>query len=186
MKRSHRQTPSRVLTVLGCLALGACTMVGAPSPSGPVPPVHRSPPPRTASGGAAGSAALSEPERITRGVVDTALAAIGTPYEWGGTSSNGFDCSGLIQYAYGRFGISLPRVSHQQMRVGTSVSPVPSRLSAGDVLGFSESRRGRPTHVGLYIGGGDFIHSGSDGVRISSLDNPYWIQSLVAVRRIVG
>lgn len=186
MKRSHRQMSNRVLTALGSLALGACTMIGAPPASGPMPPVDRASPPPTASGGAGGSAAFSGAERITAGVVDTALAAIGTPYEWGGTSSNGFDCSGLIQYAYGRFGISLPRISHQQMRAGTPVSPVPSRLSAGDVLGFSESRSGRPTHVGLYIGDGDFIHSSSNGVRISSLDNPYWVQSLVAVRRIVG
>jgi len=119
-------------------------------------------------------------------VVDVAIDAIGTPYEWGGTSDNGFDCSGLIQYAYGRYGIALPRVSHDQMRTGIAVSPVRQRLREGDVLGFSESRAGRPTHVGLYLGGGRFIHSSSSGVRISSLDNPYWRQSLVAARRIVS
>ena len=164
-------------------------MIGDPEAAPPPPgPVYRPPTATALPGGAtpSGSGSLTAADRITTGVVDIAVDAIGTPYRWGGTSDNGFDCSGLIQYAYRQYGIQLPRVSRDQMRTGTAVTPVRERLRQGDVLGFSESRAGRATHVGLYIGDGRFIHSSSSGVRISSLDNRYWRQSLVAARRIVG
>jgi cell wall-associated NlpC family hydrolase len=118
-------------------------------------------------------------------VVDTALQAIGTPYRWGGTAANGFDCSGLIQFAYNRHGIALPRRSGDQLRVGRPLSLVESGLQPGDILGFSEEAGGNSSHVGLYIGDGDFIHSSSSGVRISELGNPYWQVRLMAARRIL-
>ena len=185
----YRLLSRHALVALASIGLGACTMIGDPAASPPPPgPVYQPP---TVSGpeGAAASSAVGSPgvaDHITSGVVDIAVEAIGTPYQWGGTTDNGFDCSGLIQYAYARHGIQLPRVSRDQMRTGTAVTPVRERLRQGDVLGFSESRAGRATHVGLYIGDGRFIHSSSGGVRISSLDNRYWRQSLVAARRIVG
>jgi len=188
MAGSHRSTAWRAPMSMGVVLLAACTMVGEPAPAAPPSPSSRAGATSTYGGdtGRAGTVAGTNAAHITDGVVDTALDAIGTPYRWGGTTDNGFDCSGLIQYAYGEYGIALPRVSHDQMRAGTAVSPARQQLRVGDVLGFSESRDGRATHVGLYIGGGEFIHSSSSGVRVSSLDNPYWRQSLVAARRIVG
>ena len=66
-------------------------------------------------------------------IVQTALESLGTPYIWGGTADNGFDCSGLIQYAYGRHGIRLPRMSRDQARVGGEVAPVIDALRPGDI-----------------------------------------------------
>ncbi len=122
-------------------------------------------------------------------VVNTALDVMGTPYRWGGTDDNGFDCSGLIQYAYAQHGIVLPRVSRDQIRMGIPVEPRLEMLRPGDILGFSVERA-RVTHVGLYVGGGQFIHSASGGVKLSSLaatdpDSRWWQERLVAARRIL-
>ena len=85
-------------------------------------------------------------------VVHTALDAIGTPYQWGGTAANGFDCSGLIQFAYGQHGVRLPRMSRDQATAGTEVTPVVEALQPGDILLFSARPGGGVTHVGMYVG----------------------------------
>jgi cell wall-associated NlpC family hydrolase len=164
---------------LGLPFLGACTLVGGVEspPAAPVPVESERPAP--------GGAASGDTERITATVIEIALDAIGTPYEWGGTDANGFDCSGLIQFAYGRVGISLPRVSTAQVRAGTPVALNPDLFRPGDILGFSTTDPGRTSHVGLYVGDGEFIHSSSSGVRISNMQNPYWQDHIVAARRIV-
>jgi cell wall-associated NlpC family hydrolase len=122
-------------------------------------------------------------------VVQTATQVMGTPYRWGGTGEDGFDCSGLIQYAYGEHGISLPRRSVDQAQSGQPVERVIEELRAGDILTFS-TREGPVTHVGLYVGDGQFIHSASRGVQLSRLsaDDPYgswWWERWVGARRIV-
>jgi cell wall-associated NlpC family hydrolase len=117
--------------------------------------------------------------------VETALEAIGTPYQWGGTDANGFDCSGLIRYAYAEFGIDLPRISGDQLRMGSHVDLRLGALRPGDVLGFSVTIDGEATHVGLYVGDGQFIHSSTRGVRVSNLREPYWQQHFIAARRMV-
>jgi cell wall-associated NlpC family hydrolase len=125
-------------------------------------------------------------------VVETATGMMGRPYEYGGTGEDGdgFDCSGLIQYAYGQHGVTLPRRSADQAREGKEVPQDPNVLRPGDLLTFSTSA-GPVTHVGLYIGNGQFIHSATGGVQISLLspDDPYggwWYQRWVGVRRILG
>jgi cell wall-associated NlpC family hydrolase len=122
-------------------------------------------------------------------VVETALGVMGTPYLWGGEQSTGYDCSGLIQYAYGHHGLILPRVSRDQARAGMHVEPQLEALRPGDVLGFAVEASG-VSHVGLYVGDGLFIHSASSGVRLSSLiatdgDSRWWKDRLVAARRII-
>ena len=168
------------------IALGACTMVGGSGQPGQSLGPPEPQPARVVESAPAVEAREERGKgRITAHVIEVALGSIGTPYEWGGTSANGFDCSGLIQFAYGEVGIGLPRTSAAQLRAGFPVAPEAARLLPGDVLGFSGDRSEKTSHVGLYIGGSQFIHSSSSGVRISTLLNPYWQQRLVAVRRMV-
>lgn len=149
---------------------------------------------RGRGGGVAPLPPPEAPERIIGGAADvvrTALAAIGTPYQWGGTAENGFDCSGLVQYAYGRYGIRIPRMSRDQAHVGTEVPPVVEALQPGDILLFSARPGGGITHVGMYVGERKFIHSSSSGVRLSYLDEhdpeaSYWIPRWVGARRLIG
>jgi cell wall-associated NlpC family hydrolase len=131
------------------------------------------------------------PARLVDSIVATATGVMGRPYEYGGTgeAGGGFDCSGLIQYAYARHGIALPRTSAEQAREGRAVKKDPARLAPGDLLTFS-NRGGPVTHVGLYIGEGRFIHSATRGVQVSALsaEDPYgrwWYKRWVGVRRIV-
>lgn len=129
--------------------------------------------------------------RLADSVIATATEVMGRPYEYGGTGSDGggFDCSGLIQYAYARHGITLPRRSTDQAREGAPVKASLTALAPGDLLTFS-NRGGPVTHVGLYIGEGRFIHSASHGVQVSTLsgDDPYgrwWYVRWVGARRLV-
>lgn len=129
--------------------------------------------------------------RVADSVIATATEVMGRPYKYGGTGQNGggFDCSGLIQYAYAQHGVTLPRRSVDQAREGSKVRKEVAALLPGDLLTFS-NRGGAVTHVGLYIGGRRFIHSATRGVQVSilSADDPYgrwWHKRWVGVRRIV-
>ena len=132
----------------------------------------------------------TESAALAQSVVETARNAMGSPYRWGGNDENGYDCSGLIQWAYGEHGIVLPRVSRDQARMGMQVERSVAALRPGDILGFAVSGGGI-SHVGLYVGNGEFIHSSAAGVRLSSLtatdpDSRWWQQRWVAVRRILN
>ncbi len=136
---------------------------------------------------------VAQPARVTLAdsIIATATHAMGRPYTYGGTGAHGggFDCSGLIQYAYGKHGLALPRRSTDQARKGRKIDREVKLLAAGDILTFS-NRGGRVTHVGLYIGDGRFIHSATRGVQVSTLsaEDPYgrwWYKRWVGVRRIV-
>jgi cell wall-associated NlpC family hydrolase len=120
----------------------------------------------------------------------TALAAIrvaaqylGTPYHFGGdTPQTGFDCSGLMQWSYAHVGISIPRVTYDQIDVGIPVDR--QQLVPGDLVFFQEN--GDVHHVGMYLGGGRFLeapHTG-DVVKVASLDEPYYAAQFAGGRRI--
>jgi len=134
----------------------------------------------------------SDADAVASEVIRIAEGEIGTRYRLGGTggAGDGFDCSGLIQYAFARYGIELPRRSVDQARRGREIGTRIAELRAGDILTFSTSGGGRVTHVGLYMGDGRFIHSASRGVQISRLsrDDPqgrYWVRRWVGSRRIL-
>lgn len=152
---------------------------------------------RSGGGRAAGRPAPSAPPAAPRtitgnaaDVVRTALDVLGTPYTWGGTAENGFDCSGLIQYAYARHGIRLPRMSRDQAAAGSLVTPVVDALRPGDILVFAARPGGGVTHVGMYVGERTFIHSSNTGVTLSRLaardpDGAWWVARWVGARRVV-
>jgi cell wall-associated NlpC family hydrolase len=105
---------------------------------------------------------------------------LGIPYQWGGESpSTGFDCSGFTYYVFSRVGVSLPRTVSTQYGVGVSVSR--SQLQPGDLVFFNGLG-----HVGIYIGGNQFIHSPHTGdvVKISSITG-YYSSNWVGARRVL-
>jgi len=115
-------------------------------------------------------------------VVTVARRQLGIPYHYGGSSPRyGFDCSGLVYYAYARAGYRIPRTTAGQFDDSRRVSP--DDLEAGDILFFRF--RGQPSHVGLYIGHGRFIHAPAHGQRVSyaSLHNEFWRERLVKIGR---
>jgi cell wall-associated NlpC family hydrolase len=110
-----------------------------------------------------------------------ALEAVGVPYRWGGSSlASGFDCSGLVYWAYGRLGVEVPHSSYALYEQGWPVAR--SGIKAGDVLFFSGLG-----HVGLYLGGGRMVHAPQSGrlVEVVRLDRSSYGDRLVGARRIV-
>jgi peptidoglycan DL-endopeptidase CwlO len=114
------------------------------------------------------------------GVVGVALSYQGTPYVWGGESPSGFDCSGLVAYSYAQVGVSLPHSSYAQYGMGVSVPR--DQLQPGDLVFFDGLG-----HVGLYIGGGMFVHAPHSGtvVQVASLDSGWYAATYVGARRIL-
>lgn len=128
---------------------------------------------------------LSAPEDNEKGdrIISRARTMIGMPYVRGGRNPGGFDCSGLVQWAYKNEGISLPRTAREQSQVGTRITDV-DEMRAGDIVAFRHPRRGY--HTGIYVGDGKFIHSPHrrDRVKISSLSDPYFRTTFLGARRV--
>lgn len=121
-------------------------------------------------------------------VVAMARQQVGRRYVFGGTTpERGFDCSGFLQYIARAVGVRLPRTAAEQARAGQEVPRDRSRLLPGDLLTFG--RGGRVTHVGIYVGGGRYIHASTGARRIveSSLDRPQsrLVRAWYGVRRFL-
>ena len=126
------------------------------------------------------SSASPAPPAKYGGVVGIAMQYLGVPYVWGGASPSGFDCSGFVMYVYGQIGISLPHnAAMQYSSVGVSVSR--SELAPGDLVFFDGLG-----HMGMYIGGGQFIHAPHTGdvVKISSLNDSWYASTYVGAKRV--
>ncbi|HKX19714.1 MAG TPA: C40 family peptidase [bacterium] len=110
-----------------------------------------------------------------------ALRYLGRPYQWSGLGQRGFDCSGLVVRVFTTFGVIVPHSSVAQFRAGTAV-PL-ALLGPGDLVFFHTYTSG-PSHVGIYLGAGRFIHaSASRGVMVSSLSEPYYRSRYLGARR---
>ncbi len=130
------------------------------------------------------SSSSSSSNASGQALVATAKKYLGTKYVWGGSSPSGFDCSGFVQYVCAQNGISVPRTSRDQAKVGVAVSK--SDLQPGDLLFFAKN--GVVHHVGIYIGNGQMIHSPQTGdvVKISSINTTYRINGYYCARRVTS
>lgn len=118
----------------------------------------------------------------TAGIISAAKSLIGVPYTWGGTSPSGFDCSGFTKYIFAKQGITLPRTSRDQYGTGTHISY--GSLRPGDLVFFSLGSNGQVSHVGIYVGNGQFINATtSRGVTISSFTS-YWTNIYAGASRV--
>lgn len=116
-------------------------------------------------------------------ITHTAMRFLGVPYVWGGTSFNGVDCSGFVQTVFQRNGITLPRTADGQFEVGKPVAM--AELEPGDLV-FFETYAAGASHVGIFLGGGRFIHaSSSDGVRVDALAEDYYANRYIGARRLI-
>ena len=115
-------------------------------------------------------------------LIEQAKTALGTPYVPGGTDTQGFDCSGFVQWAYRNVGVTLPRTAREQSVMGRPIKS--GSMMAGDIVAFNHPRRGY--HTGIYLGGGSFIHSPGRGksVSIAALSDPYFSSTFIGARRV--
>ena len=125
---------------------------------------------------------------LSKKVVELAKQQLGKKYVWGGNGPTTFDCSGLTKYVYGKVGITLERVSYNQATQGIKVDK--SKLQIGDLLFFSginSASSNKISHVGIYIGNGEFLHAANStrGVVIDDLDADYYKKHYVTARRVI-
>jgi cell wall-associated NlpC family hydrolase len=149
--------------LLAALLVSACASL---PPAPPEPPPAPAPTPAEAGDAIAGAAA----------------ALIGSPYHFGGADAGGFDCSGLTRYAHARLGLEIPRTAAAQQR---AARPVPlSQLAPGDLV-FFRIRSRRVDHVGVYAGGGRFIHAPRAGLAVAygDLSRGFYLRHLVGAGR---
>ncbi|WHX40279.1 SH3 domain-containing C40 family peptidase [Mesobacillus sp. AQ2] len=123
----------------------------------------------------------AKPANYKAKAISTAKSNMGVKYKWGGNNPNGFDCSGLVTYSFAKAGKKLPRTAAEMYNVGTKVSS----YQPGDLLFYATSGGKKVTHVAIYIGNGQMIHSAtSKGVSVASMNNPYWKPRLVGAKRL--
>jgi peptidoglycan DL-endopeptidase CwlO len=167
-----------LMIVATSTALTACASTGAvprPFPGAPVVGDAAATPdvPVTRTGGAFDGYSISS----------TALSLRGTPYRNGGVDPSGFDCSGFVQYVFEQHGVVMPRDTRRQFEVGAEVDP--AALAPGDLVFFTTVAPGA-SHVGIVVGGDQFVHApNSNGVvRVDHLSSQYWSSRFLGAKRV--
>jgi cell wall-associated NlpC family hydrolase len=133
-------------------------------------------------GGTARSGVAAPASPIVEDLLRTATELLGTPYRNGGSTTEGFDCSGFVQYVFARQGVRLPRTVRLQAETGSRVR----EPEAGDLV-FFKTDGGKPSHVGIALGPDRFIHAPSSRgvVRVEPFAAPYWADRFVQARRVM-
>jgi cell wall-associated NlpC family hydrolase len=178
---ADRACPRAAFALLALIALStACASTGNPRPrpfpGAPAPPVAE---PTTAEPPVVIPAVPAAPSAI----VDTAMKLRGVPYRNGGSDPSGFDCSGFVQWVFARHGMLLPREVRDQYTAGQRIGL--REVQPGDLVFFETVSRGA-SHVGLVIGGDQFVHAPSSTgvVRVERFTATYWAKRFVGARRI--
>ena len=173
------------IAVAGCASRGAAPR---PFPGAPAPPTTRSgpsPPPSPAPSPLPSPGPGTLPSVESSALIATALALRGTQYRNGGSEpSGGFDCSGLVQWVFAQHGTSLPRETREQYEIGKKIDQ--DEVRPGDLVFFKTVNKG-PSHVGIALGGGEFVHAPSSRgvVRVESYSKTeYWADRWLGARRI--
>lgn len=150
------------------------------SPLQTVPPNNASATPSVSAG--TSNASSTDTQNV---IISTAQKYMGVPYLWGGTTTDGFDCSGFTQYVMQQNGITLPRTAAEQFAMGTPIDK--ANLQTGDLVFFTTYKPGA-SHVGIYMGDGNFINASSAAkqVTITALDKAYYVQHYIGARRYIN
>ncbi|GAC1355401.1 MAG: hypothetical protein NVSMB31_15840 [Vulcanimicrobiaceae bacterium] len=125
---------------------------------------------------------LARTSSIAQGLTRSALRFIGTPYVFGGTQPGGFDCSGYTQHVFARMGLHIPRTADAQYYAGSKIR---GGMKPGDLVFFQTYEPG-PSHVGIYLGNGQFAHASSHGVMVSRMSDSYWSSRYIGAKRLVS
>jgi len=180
-----------VILVCAAAASAGCATTGATPRPFPTPiakgPTASTPRPATPPAGA--TSGHASPGRtggppIGYGVAGTALSLRGAPYRNGGSDPGGVDCSGFVKYVYGQNGVAVPRTVTEQYRAGRQVGG--PQVEAGDLVFFTTVSPGA-SHVGIAIGGDEFVHAPSRAgeVRVERMSASYWVTRFVGARRVL-
>ncbi|MDP4170908.1 MAG: C40 family peptidase, partial [Bacillota bacterium] len=129
-------------------------------------------------GSVASNAEAAEKQDLT----DYAKKFIGVPYSWGGSTPQGFDCSGFLTYVYKEYGIQLPRTSAEQYAQGQDIDS--EEMVPGDLVFFTTYKQG-PSHAGIYLGDNKFIHASPQGIEIASLQSGYYKTRYLGAKRYI-
>jgi len=179
----------RVFVLAAALLLPLSTPVGAASVKSvggvqvitgedPAPAPRRAAKPHPGRSAAPPKTAVSP---LTGTILRTALAYVGTPYVWGGTSPRGFDCSGYVWYVYASAGIGIPRTADAQFAAG---APIEGDPKPGDLVFFQTYDWGA-SHVGIYLGNGWFVQEIAPNVHLSNFNSPYFRSRYIGARRFL-
>ena len=173
-------TTRLLLASFAAVALSGCASTGAVPRPFPLP---------GGASGPAGPPARTNPLAVPGAAADgysissTALSLRGAPYRNGGVDPAGFDCSGLVKYVFQQHGVAMPREARQQFEIGKPVDT--SSLEPGDLVFFTTVAPG-PSHVGILVGGDQFVHAPTTNgvVRVESLSSQYWSRRYIGAKRV--